>query len=127
MIPVTSADLAAIHSVVSTESPRRVPEGHKDDLLGMAVAVPFGKTAGTEVYYTPFKAAASLMQEVIRLHPFHDGNKRTGLLAACVLLALNGIRIDLQPDAADVALKVAAKPDTNHIEWLAKWFEDSTY
>lgn len=127
MIPITPADLAAIHSVVSTESPKRVPHGRKENLLSMAATVPFGKTFGTAVYDTPFKAAASLMQEVLRLHPFSDGNKRTGLLAACVLLTINGIRIDLQPDAADVALKVAAEHNRDHVEWLAKWFEESTY
>ena len=127
MIYMTPADLAAVHAVVSTESPKWVPKGRNDHLLSMIAETPSRITFGTETHHTVYEKAAALMQETIRLHPFRDGNKRAGLLAGCVLLALNGVRIDLPADADDVALKVAAEPETDHVGWLAKWFEDAVY
>lgn len=112
---MTPADIAAIHSVVSTESPISVPHGSKENLLSMAAAAPARTAFGTEMFNTVFEKAACMMQEIIRLHPFSDGNKRAGLLSTCVLLELNNIRISLPADAADVALKVAAEPDKDHI------------
>lgn len=38
-----------------------------------------------------FDLAGALMAALTRNHPFLDGNKRTGLLAAAVFLELNGI------------------------------------
>ena len=127
MIYMTPADLVAVHAVVTTESPKLVPKGRNDDLLGMIAETPSRTTFGTEIHGTIYEKAAALMQEIIRLHPFRDGNKRAGLLAACVMLALNDTRIDMPVDADDVALKVAAVPDQDHVEWLAQWFEDATY
>ena len=124
---MTPADLMAVHAVVSSESPKLVPKGRNDDLLGMIAETPSRTTFGTEIHCTIYEKAAALMQEVIRLHPFRDGNKRAGLLSACVMLALNETRIDMPADADDVALKVAAELETDHVGWLARWFEDAVY
>ena len=123
MISMSLTDLAKIHSVISSESPIGVPGGRKENLLSMAATAPFRITFGVETFDTVFKKAGCIMQEIIRLHPFNDGNKRAGLLSACVLLELNNILIKLPPDAVDVALKVAAEPDQNHVPYLARWFE----
>ena len=40
-----------------------------------------------------FDLAGALMAALTRNHPFLDGNKRTGLLAAAVFLELNGVNI----------------------------------
>ena len=44
---------------------------------------------GQPLYDTIFKQAASLMERIIRLHPFPDGNKRTALLTTYSFLAIN--------------------------------------
>ena len=124
---MTPEDLEAVHAVVSTESPKWVPKGEKRDLLEMGAGVTSRTTFGTEAHGTVFEKAGALMQEITRLHPFHDGNKRAGLLSACVFLALNNVRIDMPADAADVALKVAAEPEKDHVGWLSRWFKDAVY
>lgn len=54
-------------------------------------------------------AAAYLYGIVRKNHPFSDGNKRTGFLAAFSFLALNGYLLETaQPDAIAFVLSVAA-------------------
>ena len=43
--------------------------------------------------------AAAYLFHITSNHPFVDGNKRTGLLAALVFLDLNGITIEQPSDA----------------------------
>jgi death-on-curing protein len=38
--------------------------------------------------------AAAYLFHVVKNHPFVDGNKRTGVVAALVFLDLNGVEID---------------------------------
>ena len=43
--------------------------------------------------------AAAYLFHIVSNHPFVDGNKRAGMLAAVVFLDLNGIRLDQPTDA----------------------------
>ncbi len=43
--------------------------------------------------------AAAYLFHIVKNHPFVDGNKRTGLLAALVFLDVNGIGIEHPSDA----------------------------
>ena len=43
--------------------------------------------------------AAAYLFHIVRNHPFVDGNKRAGMLAAVVFLDLNGISLDQPTDA----------------------------
>jgi death-on-curing protein len=52
----------------------------------------------------PFRLAAAYGAGIIRNHPFVDGNKRTGVLAAVVFLNLNGI--ELAFDEAEIVTMV---------------------
>lgn len=58
-----------------------------------------------------FDLAGALMAALTRNHPFLDGNKRTGLLAAAVFLELNGIELPESPEwltqVEDLALGIA--------------------
>ncbi len=42
--------------------------------------------------------AAAYLFHIVRNHPFIDGNKRTGLMAALVFLGLNDFRLSADPD-----------------------------
>ena len=123
MIP---ADIEAVHSVIADDSPVKIPHGCRDGILSMISEAPGRKAFGVEIFKTPFERAACVMQEIIRLHPFRDGNKRTGLLVACVMLEIDGIKIKLPSYASNLAREVAEKHDVDHISYLAKWFKDCT-
>ena len=62
-------------------------------LLESAVAQPQATFDGTFVHDGLFAMAAAYLFHIVQNHPFLDGNKRTGLLAALVFLDLNGISI----------------------------------
>jgi death-on-curing protein len=72
-----------------------------------------------------FELAAAYCHGIVRNHPFVDGNKRTGLLAARAFLFRNGHRLD--PDEADmvrIVERVAAGEVSE--EELAQWIEQNT-
>ena len=78
-------------------------------LLDSAVAQPRATFGGAFVHVDLFEMAAAYLFHVVRNHPFVDGNKRTGLLAALVFLDLNGLTIDQGTnDLYELTLGVAA-------------------
>lgn len=63
-------------------------------LLESAIAQPQA-TFGSEYLHTDvYQMAAAYLFHIVRNHPFLDGNKRTGAVAALVFLDINGIEID---------------------------------
>jgi death on curing protein len=82
--------------------------GLKDEnALEAAIARPLNKAA----YGAPdvFELAAAYLYGIVRNHPFSDGNKRTGFLAAFSFLILNGFLIEAsQADIIAFVLAVAA-------------------
>ena len=63
-------------------------------LLESAVAQPQATSGGEFCHEFPFAMAAAYLFHIVGNHPFLDGNKRTGLVAALVFLDLNGIEVD---------------------------------
>ena len=52
--------------------------------------------------------AAAYLFHLIQNHPFVDGNKRVGAVAAFVFLALNGLRLSADPkDFEELVMSVA--------------------
>ncbi len=82
--------------------------GLKDEnALEAALARPLNKAA----YEDPnvFALAAAYLFGIVRNHPFSDGNKRTGWLAAFTFLLINGYRLTATNGAAVVfVLDIAA-------------------
>ncbi len=75
-------------------------------------------------YGTPtvFELAAAYTAGIVQNHPFADGNKRTGLLAAFVFLYLNGLHLRApEADAVVVTLDLAAGrvDEAGYARWLA--------
>jgi len=72
-----------------------------------------------------FELAAAYCHGVVRNHPFVDGNKRTGLLAARAFLFRNGYRLD--PDEAEMVRVVeqVASGDVSEPE-LAEWIDQNS-
>jgi len=78
-------------------------------LLKSAVGSPAATFDGRFLYVDVFEMAAAYLFNIVKDHPFVDGNKRTGLLAAYVFLKLNGYRLDVkQLDLAETTLAVAS-------------------
>lgn len=63
-------------------------------LLESAVAQPQASFGGEYVHDDLFAMAAAYLFHIVSNHPFVDGNKRAGLLAAVVFLDVNGITIE---------------------------------
>ena len=75
-------------------------------------------------YGTPtlFELAAAYAAGIVHNHPFADGNKRTGFLAAFIFLYLNGLRLRApEADAAVMTRDLAAGTvnETGYARWLA--------
>jgi death-on-curing protein len=91
-------------------------------LLESAVAQPQAGFGDNYLHSFPFEMAAAYLFHIVMNHPFADGNKRTGTVAALVFLDWNGIEIAAEPgDLAALTLNVTAgkfeKPE------ITKWFE----
>ena len=77
-------------------------------LLQSALAAPQAGIRSGYLHADLIEMASAYVYHIVRNHPFVDGNKRTGALAAIVFLALNGVHLDA-PEAAfeTVVLAVA--------------------
>jgi death on curing protein len=82
--------------------------GIKDEnALESALARPINKAAYGEDDI--FALAAAYLYGFVKNHPFSDGNKRTGYLAAFTFLYINGYLIEAdQMDTIEFVLEVAA-------------------
>lgn len=67
-------------------------------LLAAALARPRASAFGEPAYPTLAEQAAALLHSLVTSHPLVDGNKRVGLAATLLLLALNGVRLNATDD-----------------------------
>ena len=76
-----------------------VPAGVKNQhLLASAVSRPFTSNADIAKYPTIEMGAAALLHAIVHNHPFHNGNKRTALVAMLVFLDENGLALTCEED-----------------------------
>ena len=77
-------------------------------LLESALAMPQATFDGNYLHETPFEMAAAYLFHIVQNHPFTDGNKRVGIVAATVFLDLNGMELDApEADLGALVLSVA--------------------
>ncbi len=91
-------------------------------LLESALAMPMSGIEEEYFHSFPFEMAAAYLFHIVQNHPFVDGNKRTGAVAALVFLAMNDINVDMPEDLferfiRDVATGKLLKPQ------IAKFLE----
>jgi death-on-curing protein len=68
---------------------------------------------GQYLYSTIYEMAAAYAYHIIKDHPFVDGNKRTGLMAAILFLECNGVQIDFRPgELYKLGIKIATSTVT---------------
>lgn len=70
--------------------PIAVGEYRSNELLESAASRPFHSAFGKDAYPTLIEKAAALFHSLISNHPFHNGNKRTAVLAFDIFLVANG-------------------------------------
>ena len=77
-------------------------------LLESAVAQPRATFGGKFLHEDLFEMAAAYLFHIVQNHPFLDGNKRAGAVAALVFLDINGIEIDAPKGSMyDLTMSVA--------------------
>ena len=67
------------------------PEIRDLGILESAIEQPRATFGGSFLHSFPFEMAAAYLFHVVKNHPFVDGNKRTGTVAAVVFLRWNGL------------------------------------
>lgn len=84
------------------------PEIRDPGLLSSAVETPRASFGGRFLHETLFDMAAAYLFHIVQDHPFVDGNKRTGTVAALVFLDLNGVEVEIaEDDLVEHVLEVA--------------------
>jgi len=72
---------------------------------------------------TIFELAASYATGLVKNHPFLDGNKRIGFMAAYVFLGANGWSLEATEEEAvleTLALAAGESTEADYTAWLAK-------
>ncbi|MBX3435700.1 MAG: type II toxin-antitoxin system death-on-curing family toxin [Pirellulales bacterium] len=90
-------------------------------LLESAVAQPQATFGGQPLHAFPFEMAAAYLYHLVQNHPFLDGNKRTGAVAALLFLDLNGIEI-AAPRGALYDLTIAVASGEGEKPLIAEFF-----
>jgi death on curing protein len=100
------------------------PGGCRDiNLLESAIARPFQSAFGEDAYPTILEKAVALFHSLTSNHPFHDGNKRTAIIALDDFLVANGYIQDLSNAGIyELAMQVASHNErkVSHEESLAE-------
>ena len=90
--------------------------------LESALARPFQTFDNKELYLTPVDKAASLIESILKNHPFIDGNKRTGYVLARLRLLQNGQDINAsEQEKYDFVINIAS--GKMRFEEIASWLE----
>jgi death-on-curing protein len=70
-----------------------------------------------------FELAASYAVGIVKNHPFLDGNKRTGFVAAALFIEANGFSFQATEEEAvleTLALAAGESTESDYAAWLAK-------
>jgi death-on-curing protein len=78
------------------------------ELLKSAIGMPSATYGGQFLHTDIYEMAAAYLFHLVKNHPFVDGNKRVGAVAALVFLYLNGFDFDAsEDDLAETVLSAA--------------------
>ncbi len=81
-------------------------------LLRSAVAMPAASFGGQFLHTDLCEMAAAYLFHLVQNHPFLDGNKRVGAVAADVFLTLNGLLLTASEDVYAELVLAVARGDT---------------
>ncbi len=76
--------------------------------LTSAITMPAMRFGGAFLHKDIYEMASAYLYHIVQNHPFIDGNKRVGTVAAIVFLAINDIKLEADPnELAILVLSVA--------------------
>jgi death-on-curing protein len=124
MTYLTAEQVLFIHARLITETGGS--HGLRDlSMLLSAIGRPQASFDNQDLYPDLYNQAAALLDSLIRNHPFIDGNKRTGIVAAGLFLQMNGYRLTASDSELEIFTLEVALGQAN-IEKIAAWFRDNT-
>lgn len=92
-------------------------------LLRSALAMPSAGTVAEYLHTDLIEMAAAYAFHIVKNHPFVDGNKRVGAVAALIFLDLNGVDLQLsEEELFDIIMSVATGEASK--SRLAEFFRD---
>jgi len=78
-----------------------------------------------DLYQDLFSKAAALMESLVSNHPFMDGNKRTGAIAAGLFLRRNGYYLTASnANLVNITMRIARSQTS--LDELASWLEKNS-
>lgn len=97
MIYLSEKDIVKLNVIqIKRYSPKETIGVIDKNALSMAVNQPRQHIFGKDLYPDEFSKAAVLLINLIKKHPFNNGNKRTAFLAAYVFLKINGFSLTME-------------------------------
>jgi death-on-curing protein len=93
--------------------------------LEAALARPQATFGGEDLYPDLTDKAAALLHSLVMNHPFVDGNKRVGAMAAELFLSMNGVEL-FAGDEELVQMTMATARGELSAEAIAIWFRQRT-
>ena len=106
-------DVRAIHRELVAEflgdtDPIAPPGVRDENLLGSAVSRPLTSIGESRKYPSVEMAGAALLHSIIHNHAFHNGNKRTALVAMLAFLDLNRMLVTCaEPELFKLVIRIA--------------------
>lgn len=95
------------------------------NFLRLAVGRPQMSAGLKDAYPTIYLKAAAMFHSIINNHPFLDGNKRTSLFSAVLLLEYNGRQVKFTKKEA-IEFTTRAHNDDWSVEQIAEWIKKHT-
>jgi death-on-curing protein len=106
MVEITVEEIVELHNLVIERF--KITRGIiNQGSLESIVKRPELQINGKYVYNDVFSKAASILEGIIRWHPFADGNKRTALLATIYYLKLEGYGVAVPLSAVRYTVTIA--------------------
>jgi death-on-curing protein len=116
---LSAEDILLLHNLVIEETGGL--HGARDvGALEASCGRPWASFGGNDLYHSLFQKAGALLHSLIKNHPFLDGNKRTGMLAAMTFLERNGYQFRAsQKEVEQFATRVAR--ENIEVDTIATW------
>ena len=95
------------------------------ELLHSALGMPEAGFGDQYLHADLFEMAAAYLYHIVQNHPFIDGNKRAGAMAAFVFLKLNGLTLEADELAFETLVLQAAQGHVGK-DAIAEFFRENT-